>query len=254
MSFPVIAFLGACVFVTSMISGTFGMAGGMILMGIMLTILPVAVAMAVQSSVQLVSNGWRCFIWRHHIVWQVLPWYMTGIAIGFSVMLLLKYVPDKNMAFTMMGSLPLLSMLAGKHLHLRIDKPHHTVPVASLLTFVHMTAGVVGPLLDLLYINASLTRQQIIATKAFTQTVMHALRVGYFGLFLMLVTGESHWPEGLDILPMVFLLTASVAGTTAAAWILKNMNDKNFKRTGRALIVMISAYCLYQGIGGYIQR
>ncbi|HEU4838511.1 MAG TPA: hypothetical protein VFS88_03765 [Micavibrio sp.] len=41
MSLAVIAFLTCVVFLTSMISGTFGMAGGMILMAVMLTLLPV---------------------------------------------------------------------------------------------------------------------------------------------------------------------------------------------------------------------
>ena len=54
MSSAVIAFLACVVFVTSMISGTFGMAGGMILMAVMLNLLPLAAAVTLQSCVQLV--------------------------------------------------------------------------------------------------------------------------------------------------------------------------------------------------------
>lgn len=247
----VIAFLIASVFLTSFLSGIFGMLGGMVLMVIFLMVMPVSAAMSLHAAIQLTSNSWRCFLWRKHIVWHVLPWYMCGIAAGFTLMLLLRYVPDKNMALIMMGSLPILSMLASRYLVLSIMNKGQTVIAATLLTFVHLTAGVVGPLLDLLYINAPLTRQQIISTKAFTQSIMHLVRLGYFGVFLTLVSGQGGWPEGINPLMLIVLLVCSVAGTSAAALVVQRMNDKNFKSISRVLIALISAYCLVRGIGGY---
>lgn len=252
MSFAVIAFLALVVFATSLISGTFGMAGGMILMGVLLTLLPVAAAVTLQSAIQLVSNGWRCFLWRRHIVWHVLPWYICGIALGFALMVSVHYVPDKNLAFIMMGSVPLLTMALGRYSRLHIENPYHTVPAATLLTFVHMSAGVVGPLLDLLYINASLTRQQIISTKAFTQTIMHLVRLGYFGALIPLLSGKGGWPEDIALIWLPFLLGAAIAGNTAAAWFVHRMHDRHFKSISRVLIACISLYCLYQGISGYL--
>lgn len=246
-----IAFLACAVFLTSMISGTFGMAGGMILMTVMLTLLPVAAAMTLQSAIQLVSNGWRCFLWRGHIVWHVLPFCLAGIAVGFALMLATQFVPDKNLAFIMMGSIPLLTMAGGKYLRLHIENPYHTFPVATVLTFVHMTAGVVGPLLDLLYANTELTRHQIISTKAFTQTVMHLVRLSYFGALIPLLTGHGGWPEEIPPLWLPVLLGASVAGTTAAAWFLHRMHDRHFRLITRILIACVGAYCLFRGVAGY---
>lgn len=251
MSPAVIAFLACAVFLTAMISGTFGMAGGMILMTVMLTLLPVAAAVTLQSAIQLVSNGWRCFLWRKYIVWHVLPWYLAGIALGFSLVLVTQFVPDKNLAFIMIGIVPLLTMAGGKYLRLHIENPYHSLPVAAILTFVHMTAGVVGPLLDLLYVNAGLTRHQIISTKAFTQTVMHIVRLSYFGALVPLLTGAGGWPEEIPPLWLPLLLSASVAGTTAAAWFLHRMHDRHFKFITRILIACISAYSLFRGICGY---
>lgn len=251
MSPAVIAFLTIVIFCTSMISGTFGMAGGMILMAVMLTLLPVAAAVTLQSCVQLVSNSWRCFLWRKHIVWHVLPWYIAGIAAGFALMLATQFVPDKNLAFIIMGSVPLLTMAMGRYSRLHIENSYHSFPAATLLTFIHMTAGVVGPLLDLLYVNTGLTRHQIISTKAFTQTVMHLVRLSYFGALIPLMTGQGGWPDDLSPLWLPLLLGASVAGTTAAAWFLHRMQDHHFKLLSRILIACISAYCLFRGISGY---
>lgn len=250
MSAAVIALLIACVFLTSLLSGVFGMAGGLILMAILLSLMPVAAAMSVHASIQLVSNGWRCFLWRKHIVWRVLPWYVCGIALGFSLMLLIHYAPDKNSALIMMGSLPLLSLLAGRYVRITIMNRAHAVIAATLLTFIHLTAGVVGPLLDLLYVNTPLTRQQIISTKAFTQSVMHVVRLSYFGLFLTLLSGKGGWPDDIGPLSLALLMAASVAGTSAAAFVVHRMSDKNFKAISRVLIALVSCYCLYKGIAG----
>ncbi len=253
MPLSVIALLTFSVFTTSMLSGVFGMLGGMILMVVFLSIMPVAAAMSLHAAIQLTSNSWRCFLWRKHIVWSALPWYLCGIAAGCMLMLLLHYVPDKNMALIFMGSLPIISMLASRYVHLSIMNKGHTVVAATLLTFVHLTAGVVGPLLDLLYINAPLTRQQIISTKAFTQSVMHVVRLGYFGLFLTWVSGKGGWPEGIDTVWTIILVIASIAGTSAAAIVVQRMSDTHFKSISRVLIALVSAYCLYEGISGYVE-
>ena len=44
---------------TSFLSGIFGMAGGMILIGILLAIMPVPEAMMLHGVTQMASNGWR---------------------------------------------------------------------------------------------------------------------------------------------------------------------------------------------------
>ena len=45
--------------VTSFISGILGMAGGMILMGVLLALLPLPAAMLLHGISQLTANGWR---------------------------------------------------------------------------------------------------------------------------------------------------------------------------------------------------
>ena len=48
---------------TSLLSGIFGMAGGMILIGVLLVLLPVPEAMMLHGVTQLASNGWRGLLW-----------------------------------------------------------------------------------------------------------------------------------------------------------------------------------------------
>jgi uncharacterized membrane protein YfcA len=70
-SLPVLAALAAVAVVTSFISGIFGMAGGMLLIGFLLMMLPVPVAMVFHGVIQIAANGWRSYLWRRHINWAV---------------------------------------------------------------------------------------------------------------------------------------------------------------------------------------
>ena len=65
-----IAALGILMVATAFLSGLFGMAGGLILIGVLLTILPLPSAMVLHAITQMASNGWRAFLWRAHIRWR----------------------------------------------------------------------------------------------------------------------------------------------------------------------------------------
>lgn len=248
MSIFLITFIAVAAFLTSALSGVFGMAGGIIMMAVLLALLPVASAMVLHAAIQLVSNTWRAVLWRKHIVWHVTPFYGLGIMAGVALISVVEYVPDKAMALIVVGSVPLLAVAARRFIHLSIMNGRQTFLAAMVLTFIQMTGGVVGPLLDLLYNNAPLTRHQIVATKAMTQSVMHCVRLSYFGALLPLLSAREGWPEGLDPLWMLLFMAASIAGTSAAVPILHRIHDDHFKGISRWLIVIISIYCLARGL------
>src|ERR1700687_3023368 len=59
-----IAALGLLMVGTAFLSGLFGMAGGLILIGVLLTLMPLPSAMVLHAITQMASNGWRAFLWR----------------------------------------------------------------------------------------------------------------------------------------------------------------------------------------------
>ena len=66
MSLLTLALIGATIIVSSFLSGVFGMAGGMVLLGVLLVFLDVATAMILFSIIQFFANGWRAVQW-----WQL---------------------------------------------------------------------------------------------------------------------------------------------------------------------------------------
>lgn len=250
MSDLVIYIITAATFITSLISGIFGMAGGMILKVVFLNILTVNASMIIHALIQMVANGWRCFIWRKHIVWNVLPPYFWGIGIGITLVSFMQYVPSAPVVLIIMGIIPIFCIAFSRYIQLTIENKKQTLIASIILTFIQMTTGVIGPLLDLLYNTSSLTRQQIVSTKAFSQTIMHFIRICYYSLLIPLilgVTGEG-WPEGLTWWIVGLFILASIAGTSAAAPIVQRLNDQKFKFYSKIIILIVSIYCLIQGI------
>ena len=79
-----IAALGLLMVATAFLSGLFGMAGGLILIGVLLTILPLPSAMVLHAITQMASNGWRAFLWRSHIRWRPVSIYLIGCALALA--------------------------------------------------------------------------------------------------------------------------------------------------------------------------
>ena len=77
-----IAALGLLMVATAFLSGLFGMAGGLILIGVLLALMLPPTAMVLHAITQMASNGWRAFLWRSHIRWRPVCVYLIGCAVG----------------------------------------------------------------------------------------------------------------------------------------------------------------------------
>src|SRR5204862_7883256 len=106
-----IAALGLLMVATAFLSGLFGMAGGMILIGVLLTLMPLPTAMVLHAITQMASNGWRALLWRAHIRWRPVFVYLIGCALALALWSLTRYVPDKPVALLMLGLTPFMARM-----------------------------------------------------------------------------------------------------------------------------------------------
>src|SRR5262249_29162042 len=106
MAPSVLALIGATIVFSSFLSGVFGMAGGMVLLGVLLNYFDVATGMILFSIIQLFANGWRVLQWRRYVLWPIFGWYVVGAAISFTGMWMIAFVPDKAMVYLALGLMP----------------------------------------------------------------------------------------------------------------------------------------------------
>src|ERR1700716_4003705 len=88
---------------TAFLSGIFGMAGGPILIGVLLGGFPLPTAMVLHAITQMASNGWRALLWWRHIEWKSTVFYVAGCLVSVGLWSLWLYVPDKALALLMLG-------------------------------------------------------------------------------------------------------------------------------------------------------
>ena len=241
MSLPIAAALLVAVFLTSTLSGVFGMAGGLVLLAILLMILPVGTAIAVQGAIQIIANGSRAFLSRTFIDWKILGFICLGLLTAGIVLFILRYTPDLATVCIAVGLMPILVWIPKDWLALDASKPHHAFFCGLLGGGLNLAVGVSGPTVDTFFIRTMMDRRTIIATKAATQVVSHASKVVFY------------WGAAGILTPFEWFAIAlaapfAVAGTSAGHWILQRLTDANFRRWTRWVVTAIGIFYLARGI------
>jgi len=233
--------IAAASLVTSFISGILGMAGGMILMGLLLALLPVPSAMMLHGVSQLASNGWRALMLRSDIDWRVMRSYVLGLVAALSLFTALQLVVSKGVALIAMGALPFVALALPEKLHLNVERRGHSFACGLVCNVVSLTAGISGPILDVFFVRSKLNRHEVIATKAATQTLSHIAKIVYFGAVLSL--------EGASVEPWLAAVMVALAfvGTSLSRRVLERMTDASFRQWTRWTVMTLGSVYLCSG-------
>lgn len=234
--------LGLCsvMVATSFLSGIFGMAGGMILVGVLLAVLPVPAAMALHAVTQMASNGWRALLWWRHVRWRVVAAYVTGCGLALAVWSVWLFVPSKPLALLFLGVTPFLARLVPEARRPTPDRFGHGAAIGGTCMSLLLLTGVAGPLLDQFFLAGSLERRQIIATKGMCQIVGHGIKLLYFGVLVDQVGTVDPTLAGLAV-------ASAMLGTLLSKKVLEAMSDSQYRRWAGHLITVVSGFYVMQG-------
>ncbi|MCR9175646.1 MAG: sulfite exporter TauE/SafE family protein [Alphaproteobacteria bacterium] len=243
MSVVLIALVCFVMVSTSFLSGIFGMAGGMILVGVLVTMLPVQDAMALHGVTQLSSNLWRATLWWRHVRWRTAGGYLGGCLIVLGVWTVWQLIPTKAVALLMLGALPFAGRLLPDRLRGNPERARGGFAYGVLCMSMMLLTGVAGPVLDQFFLNGTLDRREIIATKGVCQVAGHGLKTLYFSSLI----AES---AVLDPVLVGVAITASLLGTVLAKPVLQAMSDTNYRLWAVRIITVVSV--IYLGQGGWL--
>ncbi len=241
LSVPIAIGLAASIIATSFLSGLFGMAGGMVLMGLLLILLPVPAAMVLHGITQVTSNGARAWLWRTHIVWRVFAGYFVGAVAALGIFALIQFVPSKAVVLIFIGLAPLTALAMPSGMMLNLLKPTHAAACGLICTVLQLVAGVSGPIFDAFFVRSGMDRKAQVSTKAVAQTFGHIVKLIYFGGIV--VSDESYVEPAV----MVVAVVTAIVGTWLSRRILEGMTDHGFRAWSQRIIVTISAVYLTQG-------
>jgi uncharacterized membrane protein YfcA len=230
------------VLATSFLSGIFGMAGGMVLMGILLALLSVEKAMVIHGVAQFASNGWRAVLWWRFIDWRVFRGYAIGAALVVAAMLALQVTLSRPAVMVVLGVTPFLVFLLPPGWQLNVDRPGQPHACGLVCMGVQMLSGVSGPLLDTFFVRSAMNRHQVVSTKAAVQTLSHALRIVFFGA--LLATSEQALGPSLALL----IVVSAIVGTTASKAVLDRITDANFRQVTQRLVLVLGGCYFAAGL------
>lgn len=234
--------IAAASFTGAFLSGIFGMAGGQIVLAVLLYFLPVSAAMTMFSALMFSSGAWRAGLWRKHIDWGIAIRYIAGSMAGMALMLVIMFVPSKPVVYLGLGLTPFIGDLLPKDWRPDITKRGMGLLCGFIAMVLQIAVGGAGNVLDMFFQNSPLTRYAIVATKAFTLLFSQLMRFLYFGAAAL--EGGEDLP--LALFAMCVLLT--FAGGTAAVGLLNRLTDDSFRKWTKWLIYGMSVIYVGRGL------
>lgn len=237
-----LAALAALVLGTSFLSGVFGVAGGMILMGGLIFLMPVPAAMVLHGAVQLAANGWRAILWWRHVNLSVVLRFACGSAVALAIFSVLLLVPDRAIVLICLGLVPFLAFALPERYAPHAGRRGAAETAGLVGTGLQFVSGVSGPLLDAFLARMPVDRRIVVASKSACQVVAHGMKLVYFGGIV--ATGET-----VTVWPILLAgIGLAVIGTTLARRVLDRITDRQFRTWTKRIVLVIGAVFLGQGL------
>ncbi len=251
--------LVAAAFATSVLSGMAGMAGGMVLMAVLVRMVPLPVAMLLHGSTQLVANGSRAWLLRDRVgAGVLLPW-VAGTVFATFLLSGLELRPTRAAVEIALGLVCLAATLPATGGRIDPRRPSHAFGAGAGVAGCQLVAGVAGPLLDAVFVGSRLGRHEVVATKAATQVLGHAAKLVFWALALApgsgpagvtstaaaAVPGDPAWIA----LPATAagMAIAAVLGTGVGRRLLDRLDESGFRTLTRALLGLLGLANLASG-------
>ncbi|MDD9937199.1 MAG: sulfite exporter TauE/SafE family protein [Myxococcales bacterium] len=233
------------VLLTSILSGIFGMGGGMLLMVVYAALLSAPAAMVLHGLTQLCANGTRAWLLLRHVRWSTARRYLLGVLLASGLCAWVGLIVDAGVMLIALGALPLVSAAIPRS-RLALD-PHHTPSVmlcGAAAGTVQLISGVAGPLLDLLFARSELDRHAVVGTKAAIQVAMHTVKVVYF----VSLARAAAWDPALSPWLLLPIVAAAMLGTRLGRGALDRLGEARFRVYADRLLIAIGVLLLARGV------
>ena len=230
------------------------MAGGLLLMGVLAAFTPVATAMVLHGFIQIISNFSRAALLWRHISWPIIGRYALGVGVAVALIAIIAWRPTQPEVFVLLGLTAMLVWIPRKAVEINVVRRGQAELCGFLVQTLNTIAGVAGPLLDLFFVKTLLPRQTVVATKAATQVMAHAVKIVFWGLPLvgMLQSTEQQAAAGIPPLCVLAALTPlALAGTWLGGRVLDRMTDANFREWTKWIVTVTGVVYLARGFYGY---
>lgn len=226
-------------FITSMLTATVGIGGGLLMLTVMVSFLPPIIVLPVHGVIQLGSNGGRLAVMRQHVDWRIWGFFAIGSIVGVILAGQVFINLSLEVLRALLGLFVLYAVWTPKLKPSNIALKGYTL-VGIGTTFITMFVGATGPLVSSFLSPNKLGRERVVATLAACMTIQHGLKGIAFG-----VLGFYFQPW---IPVIVIMIATGFLGTLLGRRILKKLPERLFSRLFRIVLTVLAGRLLYLAI------
>ncbi|WP_321314763.1 sulfite exporter TauE/SafE family protein [Halarcobacter sp.] len=205
--------LGLITFFTSTVAGVIGLGGGMILIAVLPSFLPINALVPVHGLTQLSSNLSRAYFGYKDIKLEVIPKFLFGSLIGISVFAGILYFISLEYVPLFIGFYILFSLWSNKF-NEKIKKYESYILIGFFQTGLSIVVGATGPIATALLIKDYNDKDTVVATAAALMSITHLLKVFAFMFF------------GFVFFDYLGILIAMIIGAISGSYMGTKLRDK----------------------------
>jgi len=237
MSAESAGFLVFCSALTSLLTATAGVGGGVLLFAIMAWLMPLTAVIPVHGAVQIGSNVGRLLIMARSVQISILLPFLGGSAIGGALgAVVVVQLPPTAMQIALGGFI--LWMAWMKPPTMAVGRS--TMALSGLaVTFLTMFFGATAPLIAAVLKLLQLDRLSFVATQSACVVAQHAIKVLAFGFI-----GFAFAPY----LPLIIVMIgAGFIGTILGSHVLHKIADQRFHVVLSCVLTVLASTLLAKG-------
>lgn len=223
--------LGLITFFTSTIAGVVGLGGGMILIAILPSFLPVNALIPVHGLTQMSSNFSRALFGYKDVQFEVIPKFILGSLVGIALISSIIYYISLEYVPLFIGVYILLSLWS-KKFNEKIKRFESYFLIGFFQTGLSLVVGATGPLtMTLLYKDFD-DKNKVVATAAALMGITHIFKV-----FVFIFFGFAFF-DYIGIL--ICMIIGAVLGSYAGTKLRDKIDGKKFRNILKVLLSLLA--------------
>ncbi len=223
-------------FLSSFITISLGIGGGVLLLATMASLVPPAALIPVHGVIQLGSNAFRAALMAKKTHWAPVGAFAVGALIGAALGGLIAVDLPAGIVTVGVGVFVIFSVFFRPPAWLG----RNGGATGAISSFLTMFFGATGPFVATYVKSLELGREAHTGTHATLMTLQHALKVIAFGIL-----GFAFGPWLGFIAAMI---VSGFVGTFTGRLVLVKISDRMFKRALNVMLILLSLRLIWVGI------
>lgn len=217
-------------FVTSLITATFSLGGGTLMVAVLALVFPPAIVVPLHGVIQLGSNAGRAIVQREHIQWRFVRWIALGAVLGTVLGGQFATLLPEALFTGLIGVFVLVTTW--------LPQPrlvNHSAPVqfvgGLVISALSMLVGATGPLVAV-FLKGLADRRELVATHAMLMTLQNSFKVVVF------VALGFAFAAYLPL--MLTMILAGFGGTALGSRLLVKVPESAFRWGFKIILTLVA--------------